>query len=360
VKALKIISFAISLILMISVLPVAASANNNSEGLVYTAIGDSIAAGYALGSYTDDGCTPKEGYVSLLAEKLGASKINDLAVSGIDTDGVLYLLNNDEKYKECVKNSDIITVSLGSNDLLGPGINMIAAAVTGDPDASPDELLELFASVSVSEALAFSEKIYKYVSQPEQAAQLEEIDKKFQTNWTAFIDKVKELNPTAELIVTDYYNPYYVFDAILKDDIVQPLLDKFNKYINEHEYNNTVYRIAEINELGAMLGYSNVNLLFGQMDVHPSAKGHDYIARRIWSVYSGEPFEDPNVNEEDATSTSASTTTAAPTTSTAPAATSDSSAPKKGCAGFSAVSVFTVYVISFSAILSVNKLTHRR
>jgi len=336
-KAYKIISFSLCLIFVSAALCVPTGAV--SDTTVYTAIGDSIAAGYALPSYTDDGCTPAEGYVSAFAKKLGADTVNDLAISGIDTDGVLYLLKNDENYIECIKSADVITVSLGSNDLLTPGIEMIADALLEDPDAPSDKLLDYFESADLDFMISSIKKLAKHVEKPEQQETLRGISEKFKENWTKVIDEIRALNPTAEIIVTDFYNPYQIIDIFAENDIIQPLLDAFNLYINEHEYNGTEYKIAKISEIGKVVGFTNVNPIFGQMDVHPNTRGHDYIARRVWSVYSGEPFEDKT---ETDTQSVAPETTKAPTNTTV-AATSGSSG--KGCSGFPAVSVLAMVFI---------------
>ena len=104
------------------------------ELLVYTAIGDSITAGMNLPSYKNDGDTPKEGYVAIIGERLGATVINDLGASGITTSGVIDRLNNNEKYKSDIRKADIITLSLGSNDLLIPGLRIMEEIFIFDDD----------------------------------------------------------------------------------------------------------------------------------------------------------------------------------------------------------------------------------
>ena len=117
----KLVALFLSFSLIIPLLfsfPMNTGANGTS--LVYTAIGDSIAAGYRLPKYTSDGKTTEGAYVALFGDEIGATKINDKAISGSDTSDTLKLLDN-SAYAAAISEADVITLSMGSNDLLGPG-----------------------------------------------------------------------------------------------------------------------------------------------------------------------------------------------------------------------------------------------
>ena len=98
------------------------------ESKVYTVLGDSIAAGYRLDDYTRDGVTPPSSYAALFAGKVGATKVNNLAKTGSDTSDTLNFLSQ-QAYIDAVKEADIITLSMGSNDILGPGGKMICESL---------------------------------------------------------------------------------------------------------------------------------------------------------------------------------------------------------------------------------------
>ena len=95
-----------------------------SDPMVYLNLGDSIAAG--------TGVDPDSSYYTLysdyLEEGFGAIPVpNTSSYPGLDSSQLLLQLQTNPALRAAVSSADIITVSIGANNLLGP---IIAAANT--------------------------------------------------------------------------------------------------------------------------------------------------------------------------------------------------------------------------------------
>ncbi len=245
---------------------------------VYTALGDSIAAGYALPAYTADGNTVAGGYVSRVGQYVGAEKIYDKAISGLDTNGLLHLIANDPSYKQAIAEAELITVSIGSNDILLPAIGMIEDFVLGE---SGSDLLSHFENMTLSELKDLLKRLGAYLNAPEQKEIAARGIETFKTNWTKVIDSIVSINPTAKIIVTNYYNPMYSLEKLLDEPLAQPYLDIMNEHVESHEYNEQYYTIVDVTEVGREKNYVNLDVESQNMDVHPSFLGHLYIFKQI-------------------------------------------------------------------------------
>ncbi len=166
---------------------------SSAQPLLYTALGDSIATGIWSSA----------GYVDRYAERLRAEvdpavQLTNLAVNGWTTSNLLAALRTNETYRSAVQGADVITVSIGGNDLLQARARYLQATCGGPANAeclqtTTDRLLE---------------------------------------NWDAILDELKELvGPRPVVIRTmDVYNPYVARDAALLEEF-KPYLDEINSYL---------------------------------------------------------------------------------------------------------------------------------
>lgn len=249
------------------------------ESKVYTVLGDSIAAGYRLDDYTRDGVTPPSSYAALFAGKVGATKVNNLAKTGSDTSDTLNFLSQ-QAYIDAVKEADIITLSMGSNDILGPGGKMICASLG---ISSLDRAGEVINALNVQSKL---KALDEYINKPEQVKIFNDAIAKFKVNWVKIIDRIRELNPDAVLIVDNFYNPYKALNiegVTTLGNTVQGYLDTMNSYIKSHAYNGQKYVIADVESVS---GKTNVALLPNfDLDPHPNKDGHAVIADAVYDEY---------------------------------------------------------------------------
>ena len=246
-----------------------------AEEPVYVALGDSIADGYRLTGYTAPGSAPAESFPVLLAEAMGARLI-PLAVSGMDTDGLLQALDT-QTYRTAVAQADTITLTIGSNDLLLPAIQRLTALGQSVAEGNLSNLLTDIAGVG--ELLTSGE------AQAEYARHVAH----FQENWDAIIARIRTLNPRAEIYVTSFYNPYSMLEYTLGffslhvGSVAQTYLDQMNAWLAESPSAGE-YRIADIRDVSTNVCFSPRSLTGFDLDPHPDAAGHALIARRLLTV----------------------------------------------------------------------------
>jgi lysophospholipase L1-like esterase len=216
------------------------------EPIVYTALGDSIATGIWSSA----------GYVRLFADHLqsdlGAVRLNNLAVNGWTTADLLEALRTNETYREAVRTADVVTLSIGGNDLLlGRG-----AYIRGNCGESGWECLR-----STTDAVL--------------------------ENYDAILDEIQALvGPRPAVIrAMDVYNPYAGVDTGALD-VLKPYLDEINSYICWS---------AEVRSMGCARVYEAFNGPSGEDDpvaqaligfdgIHPNDRGHGLIADLLRDV----------------------------------------------------------------------------
>lgn len=104
----------------------------------YVEFGDSIAVGYALLSYVKGDITadkypmPSDAFVALTGNALnksdGPAITDNQAVSGWTSQQLLdQLIRGD--YAPALEDADVVTVTIGSNDLLGPFMEIVGGAI---------------------------------------------------------------------------------------------------------------------------------------------------------------------------------------------------------------------------------------
>ena len=246
-------------------------------------LGDSIAQGYGLPDYVGEGSIPKSAYASLFSAEIGAAGTVDLASSGTATEHTIRFLKN-ETFIENIQKSSVITLSMGSNDILGPGQTMIVEALGL---SSTSEIASAFAAENAN-AIELLKKISEYAKKDEQAAKFVSAVEKFKENWVTIIDMIYAINPDAILIVTNFYNPYKPMSMLASygvdiDVTVDTYLGQMNEFIASHEYNGEKYFIADVVEVGN--NKTNVNLVTKNVDPHPNTEGHAYIASAVLAAY---------------------------------------------------------------------------
>ena len=131
----RLISLCMVLVLCLSLLPITVLAASNS----YVALGDSITTGYGLGS-------EEQSFAKIVAEENGYTLNDDLATDGA-TSGDLLGVVTDQANAETLKNADLITITIGGNDLMGALYQFLADKYneTNDPDISAKDVQDALA-----------------------------------------------------------------------------------------------------------------------------------------------------------------------------------------------------------------------
>ena len=238
----------------------------------YVALGDSIASGYGLYD------VQTECYTNLIAAEIGVNAANyaNYAVNGMTSGGLLNALDNISEGSEAhvrLKNASLITVSIGSNDLL----SKLSGALRTLPNGTdPASLASLEATLTSEQKLA-------------------EFDagvKSYETNLPLIYARLREFNKSTQIIMTEFYNPYQgmilgAFDfGALSDEYIA----RMNGILHDNR-EKTGYTIAAIYETVSASGMTNVNPENSNTDPHPNARGHLAIAQAVLSVTDFSGFD---------------------------------------------------------------------
>ncbi|WP_460016378.1 SGNH/GDSL hydrolase family protein [Lactovum odontotermitis] len=222
------------------------------KSLNYTAIGDSLTSG--VGDSTKEG-----GFVPLLAHQIEAAdncKVNyqNFGKAGDTSVQIYNRLIKQKKIQTAVKSADIITITVGGNDLM---------------KAFRGKLTNL-SSLKVSD-----------FNKPAQA---------YQKQLVKLFDEIRSLGKAdVKIYVLGIYNPFYLSFSDIPE--FQELFDKWNKAAEEtvNQEKATFVSISNLIEKGSGAETGTANDLLSQYDeFHPNNVGYKIMANAVFSAYEKE------------------------------------------------------------------------
>lgn len=200
--------------------------------------------------------------------------------------------------KEDLSDTEIITLSIGSNDVLGPFLQFIADELGCDKDEiqqtlatmTPPQLMNFLAVLNRNDGSGLIGN-----------AELIKQANAFANNFQKIIQILKRLAPNAKIFVTNIYNPYEGF-AIpygtnsfdlgqMTDSYIQILNQAFDP--NSHDYILIDVNSAFSESLQKGVNPVNADVRTFNFDPHPNKTGHRIIAELILGYYSAEPSVSP-------------------------------------------------------------------
>lgn len=256
-------------------------AYNQKDFINYVALGDSI----ALGFQPDEVNSKNIGYADLFKKYLEESfeKVNfeSYAASGQTSEKMLKQIKDID-----LSSADLITITIGSNDLLKPFSKIICDSLDcKSEDETKKALKDLITSIKNYNILAFI-KIYFIINNILKNGELfDNCIKNFEKNFNDIIEIIKEKNPNAKIIVTNFYNPYAFMECFgLKSltDFTNNIIKKINEKIEKLSKNKN-FNLVDISFIGDDKNYLNVILDSDNfmIDPHPNQKGHKKIYENI-------------------------------------------------------------------------------
>jgi lysophospholipase L1-like esterase len=240
-----------------SALPAAKALDTGGKGgdggtIHLAAVGDSLTHG--VGDTTHQG-----GYVPLIAQDMQVATNRKVATSNYGVTGdtarqIQKRVRTQKKLQTSVKNADIITMTVGGNDLM--------------------HLLQ-------KNMLSINTKdVTKGINT-------------FQKHLTSLIRDVRALNPNAPIYVFGIYNPFYVyFPNITK---MQTSVQRWNKQTEKTlTAMNKVYYVDIDSVLSKGNGQKKAssakkqkavnNLIYGKDHFHPNNAGYEQMTTQLWDV----------------------------------------------------------------------------
>lgn len=279
----------------------------NKDGkVVYTVLGDSIPAGYSLPNFVEDSKWKASwpvvdgSYPQYVGQALGADVIRQDAHIGLRSTDLRYLLCDDymgdiavgwrvpttdnyrtvdpeglakvrQQYRKHIAEADVITLGIGINDLTIPG------GILDNVQGENLNLLLAFWGDMLGNA-------YKLADNAAYMAQVSTLligfYRNYVSNFNAIIQKIKEINPNAKLLVIGYYNAAQ--DAFIKGALpvdigalVTPFIDLFNSHAAGAAGGNG-YTFVKMEHIDTLFCDRNSPGFLN--DNHPTAYGHKQMA----------------------------------------------------------------------------------
>lgn len=264
-----------------------ASAQKNPDKTVYAAFGDSIAAGYGLDGYSSDQTTaPGGSYQTLLADFLHTQSCN-YAVSGNDSSDCISLLESGSADAD-LKNADIITLSIGSNDLLLPFIQIVMDYFQIEPGSLDPAAIEEQLKNGFTFPQPDMSEMMEYYQQLEQLLAILSDNEVLNAQAAAFPEKLETIlsmlhkkAPGADIYVTNIYNPFSSIPRI--GDLAEIYISKINQAFTA---DSPDYTLIDVHTPFQQEELTNVQIdlssLSGMIpDPHPSKKGHKVIGNLL-------------------------------------------------------------------------------
>lgn len=272
----RIIGLLCMLLLCCGMVPASASAAGTGS---YVALGDSISAGYGL----------SEGELSF-PERLAQSTRYALAdfssSDGVTSQALLETLSQPE-VADAVKNADVITITVGGNDLMNALYEYLAEA-SGTMTA--DEIREGLenGSFDMFTLMGLMQQLDGFPISSQASAALTALG----ANLSRALAQIKGMNPDAACIVANQYNPYGHINSPFAADIVSTF------EVGVQALNTTLEGVAQaqgatVVDVHGAFAASSANpcnaYFMGlddfSLDFHPNALGHQLIAAEFAKAF---------------------------------------------------------------------------
>lgn len=257
-----------------------ANAKNSADTMKYIAFGDSIAAGYGLDGYSPAQTSAPAGSYQALAGNFLKTGSCNYAVSGSDSDDCIELLSSGAADAD-LKTADVVSLTIGSNDLLKPFLQIVMDFYGIDPEnMNPSDYAQKLTmpQFDASAMMEYYRQAQELLAKLADNVLLHEKAQAFPEKLRTILSILREKAPDAEIYVTNIYNPFY-FVPLLKN-LSQTYITEINQAFSADDPDYTlidVYTAFQQQELtNVRLDMSNPSA--ANVDPHPSADGHKVIS----------------------------------------------------------------------------------
>jgi putative cell wall-binding protein/lysophospholipase L1-like esterase len=236
----------------------------------YVALGDSISTGYGLSDKTNDL------FVNKLSIKTGKEQLN-LAVNGLTTTRLLATLGTLDANKHAViANTELITLSIGGDNLLHPLVAALTAKLGKHPStASSEELGVAIFSLLLDKSAMDTMK-----------SQISSGVLSFVSDFPKVIAALKALNPNATIIVQTIYNPIDEIPALGSLSVMtEEAIASMNTIIMSGS-SLVTYKVADV--YTAFKVDSSILTNAKKLDIHPNPTGQNVIYMANYMALNGE------------------------------------------------------------------------
>ena len=293
----KILAMLLCLCMVVCMIPLSAGAEEVEAPKVYVALGDSIPAGYGV----DEG----KAYPELLAETCGYT-LQNLSESGaVSAD----LTETIQENLTAIASADIITITVGGNDLMDDLYDYVANAYNA---ANSPEVP--FTKEIIQQKLAEGDStvfmaVLPYLAAYTKSENVKAVIENFSNKLVGAIAAIKAVNADVAIVVTTQYNPYtYLAKALennpLYADYATLLATGFeagvtalNTVISTLPALTQACTVADVYSVFAAAEENPCNAGFTSettytLDFHPNAYGQSLYAQVLDETINPLPFTD--------------------------------------------------------------------
>lgn len=295
----RMLSILLCLSMVFGLLSVTAGAADTS--MKYVALGDSITTGYRLAE-------DEPSFADLVAGEYALELNDTLAQDGETTTSLLAKLATDD-VKAAVAQADVITLTIGGNDLMN-ALYAYLASNSGIDGLTADNVKEILADPEDERYQTLltvaTDNLAGFLTSDEANDAFDA----FTTNYGTILGTLKALAPNASIVVVNQYNPYaYLVKKIMADPLIGYLpSETVAKYTaiatifdtGVTQLNSIISAAAEQTGCTVADAYTAIEnaaedpcnasyeinnfKLSMDLDFHPNAHGHSLIAGAIDDV----------------------------------------------------------------------------
>lgn len=259
--------FVVSILIILFLTPLIIQASGESSNKTvnkYVALGDEVSI--ESKNYYDIS------YVSLIKDFLNSLN-NDLKYNNLSKEEITAsdLINIIDENKEQIKNSDLVTISIGGNDVC----NII--------------LKELYNNLNINKEILencdedkFEAIISEHLNSDEMILAIQDEVNKFESDFPEIIRRIEKLSPQAQIYVNTVYNPinkkgnlYNFFDSQI--NLINNIIIK-----NNSDYN---YKIIDCYNILSNNERLNLQVEEDRFELYPNKVGHAMMATQVISDY---------------------------------------------------------------------------
>ena len=212
-------------------------------------------------------------------------------------------------YPEKIKQADLLSINVGSNDVFSFTLNVVLRELTKDTSDPTLNAIKDYLDKTGNVGAAFGKLIDAYQSMGKTAdlvrALTETMNKaynQFTVNYEVVMKEVYKLNPDITVVGVGVYNPFTYFrlsedNQLDLSGIAAPIVTAINAHIASYKlkYDNFYYADVVGTETYPMNYDDRYFWEYFTLKVHPTIEGHQFMAQQILDALPEAPLPAPAV-----------------------------------------------------------------
>ncbi|MDK9711408.1 SGNH/GDSL hydrolase family protein [Acidaminobacter sp.] len=306
----RLLTVLMILMLVFTMMPMQAFAEKPEAeaGLKYLNIGDSIAFGLSA--------DPGMSYFDLYADYLDGERLGldeawlggavNLGMPGLDSMELLKALKGEFDLSDpqhyalqlqlitLIPQADLITISIGGNNLLTPVIGTVFQLYGLSPTSSMETLIGAIATAGKDGLYGWDARLFAFTtsalsSDPATLGwMLEDRTAQFLEDWPAILDRIELLNPDTQIIAMTLYNPIEKADNEALFNRYEALVRPMNMAMRMTQNRASLANVAnafrkEPDAVAFRLTWMDAGMMMPPVliDPHPTTLGHELIFEEL-------------------------------------------------------------------------------